>query len=794
METSTPDTLEAKMLQQAQAEQEISEKFFSYDLPYQSELSLLPLIRVVENAAELGDTGERFLAQEVLRRLSAFPELREPISEFGALVEYKEIFDLLFLFVSPPALRKHQFMKVTRPFRSGHVYMSKALEQLITNNEVDFTFSEGENMAYCASLIRACCYILNRFYDQELSIDPPMLLSVRKSPSDPSRYFRTQINFDFVDVIAKKPLKPLTQKQIDHLLSNVYDPELWLEHLPPENFAFQGFILGNLVDITKDEALSRLKHDLLKRDAVLDADNVSKLERLLKTFFDIPDLRLGITAVDFPREYAVSHRYKIRFDFLADEVDDLLSDSNEGSIYHRVCKYREVLLIENLEDLKTKTSLEEKLLAQGIRSILIAPLFNSEERVIGLVELGAPKAFQLHSFIELQFKEIIGLFRTAVSRSREEIDNRIEAIIREEYTALHPSVEWRFTEAAFNLLEHRDRGEQMMPERIVFSNVYPFYAQADIVNSSVQRNQAIRMDLMLNLQKAEDLFEKLLNQVAFPLAKFVRDRIRLHKQQLDAEFNSSDETRIVDFLQQEAHPLLRQFREDYSDLRPGIDRYFRSLDPALGIIYDKRRDYEDSVTRINQVLGAFLDEKNEEIQQVLPHYYEKYKTDGVEYEMYAGQSLLRSHRFSPIHLQNLRLWQLIHLFEVTRLSERLRPELAVPMSTAQLIFAYTSPLNIQFRMEEKQFDVDGAYNVRYEILKKRIDKATIEGGAQRLTQKGKVAIVYLHDKDRQEYFNYLNYLASEGQIEDEIEDFLLDPVQGVQGLHALRVQVRLDYS
>ena len=94
-------------------------------------------------------------------------------------------------------------------------------------------------------------------------------------------------------------------------------------------------------------------------------------------------------------------------------------------------------------------------------------------------------------------------------------------------------------------------------------------------------------------------------------------------------------------------------------------------------------------------------------------------------------------------------------------------------------------------MDEKQFDVDGAYNVRYEILKKRIDKAVIEGTSDRLTIAGKVAIVYLQDKDKQEYLEYIDYLLHEDFITDDIEDLTLGKLQGVQGLKALRITVKV---
>ncbi|MEK7256841.1 MAG: GAF domain-containing protein, partial [Bacteroidota bacterium] len=83
-----------------------------------------------------------------------------------------------------------------------------------------------------------------------------------------------------------------------------------------------------------------------------------------------------------------------------------------------------------------------------------------------------------------------------------------------------------------------------------------------------------------------------------------------------------------------------------------------------------------------------------------------------------------------------------------------------------------------------------AYNLRYEIIKKRIDKAFLLESEERLTQAGKIAIVYATDKDREEYMDYLDFLKLEGYIEDEIEEVELERLQETQGLRALRVTVK----
>ena len=93
-------------------------------------------------------------------------------------------------------------------------------------------------------------------------------------------------------------------------------------------------------------------------------------------------------------------------------------------------------------------------------------------------------------------------------------------------------------------------------------------------------------------------------------------------------------------------------------------------------------------------------------------------------------------------------------------------------------------------MEEKHFNVDGAYNARYEIVKKRIDKAKIQKTGERLTQPGQIAIVYTQEQEAFMYKEFINYLHSLGFIEEDHIDVLLEDLQGVHGLRAIRIRVK----
>jgi hypothetical protein len=109
----------------------------------------------------------------------------------------------------------------------------------------------------------------------------------------------------------------------------------------------------------------------------------------------------------------------------------------------------------------------------------------------------------------------------------------------------------------------------------------------------------------------------------------------------------------------------------------------------------------------------------------------------VDYTIYVGASLAEDGQFSELYLKNLRLWQLIVSCGIARQTHALQDRLRLPLQTTQLILVHHAPLSARFLFDEKRFGVDGAYNMRYEVIKKRIDKAVIKGTTECLTQAGK---------------------------------------------------------
>jgi hypothetical protein len=373
----------------------------------------------------------------------------------------------------------------------------------------------------------------------------------------------------------------------------------------------------------------------------------------------------------------------------------------------------------------------------------------------------------------------------------EELNARIQTQIKEKFTAIHPVVEWRFRKAVLDGLERHGTLAGLELEPIVFENVYPLYALSDIRGSSTQRVVAIQTDLRTQLQLARDVIEAAHQARHLPALDELLYRIDKHAAQIEQSLASGDEVGVITFLRQDVESLFTHLQDFGPGVATRIEAYRAALDPRVGAVYRQRKVFEESVTRVAETISSYIDLEEQAAQGMFPHYFEKQKTDGVDHQIYIGASLVDGDRFDPLYLKSLRLWQLMVVCGIAARADQLTERLPVPLQTTHLILVQHTPLSIRFRFDEKRFDVDGAYDIRYEIVKKRIDKALIRGTTDRVTQPGMIAIVYAQPAEALEYRGYLEYLQHLGYLGHEVEDLELEELQGVHGLRALRVAVAL---
>ena len=407
---------------------------------------------------------------------------------------------------------------------------------------------------------------------------------------------------------------------------------------------------------------------------------------------------------------------------------------------------------------------------------------------MGIIEIVSKKPQVLNSINANKLIDVMPYIVAAVERSKNEEENLIEAIIQKECTSIHPSVHWRFVKEAKDFIKSEMNGKQAAFKKIAFENIYPLYGQIDIKGSSEARNKATQQDLTLQLTAVKSIFKSALELEELPIYEQFIYQIDEYLKGLKEHFQVDSEQQISEFFKQDIEPGLKHLYTT-DELKEQIQGYFDSIDDKVNVLYNHRKQYDDTIALINKEMASLLDRKQVEAQQMYPHYFERFKTDGVEHNMYVGESITKEDSFNPIYLYNLRLWQLQVMCEMENSYYQMQSEFPVSLDVASMILVFNQPLSISFRMDEKQFDVDGTYNARYEIVKKRVDKAFIKGTKERVTQKGKIAIIYSQKQDEREYLRYVKFLQSKNYLDNDVEIVELQDLQAVTGLKAIRVSV-----
>jgi hypothetical protein len=298
--------------------------------------------------------------------------------------------------------------------------------------------------------------------------------------------------------------------------------------------------------------------------------------------------------------------------------------------------------------------------------------------------------------------------------------------------------------------------------------------------------------MLEQLKMAGTIIKKAKKETKYPLLDEISFKIRKYSHSVSNIILSDDEISINNFLNEEIVQLFQHLRNLIPSLEEDISQYFSAVNSPVGMLYHNRKCYDESITHINKTVAKFIDREQVAAQQIFPHFFERFVTDGLDFNIYIGQSISPNNPFDDFYLKNLKIWQLSTLARAARLTKKIENNLEISLQTTQLILAHSQPLSISFRPAERKFDVDGAYNMRYEIIKKRIDKVRIKDSNERLTQPGTVSIVYSQPKEATDYCEYIEFLQNEGLLKGEIERFELEELQGVSGLKAMRVAVNLE--
>jgi hypothetical protein len=759
-----------------------------------SKVSFLPFINYLKSKAEgINNSSSKFY-KDLIEKFEQHPQLLQPIIDERILEEHADLLEMLCNSLFPMVTEQEKnTYALAAPYQFRVFYYSDAFKKLfLDDTRQNLLLPEGLPSEKLKAIECSMIYdhVLEKFYGIKLNEVPALIYPVMDAATGMKRYYKIKYDRRFIDLHAKGDLPAIKDCAVCLNTFRIMDIDQQLKAMPLELFEAEGFALWTAEDVTIAESIESIKRVLLRHDDC-DTSIINDLKDAVHAVVGLSDVEVGIMPF-----------VKINGEFILDDkctAHGLLGQQWKANDPDHLMEFRMFMgmlaerpgvmpLTVITEELAEMAPPLKALRNRGYRSVINYPLQNSDG-LLGIVELASKTEGLLTHDVLARLEPLIPLLSVAMIKNRETFNNKIEKLVKEKFTALQPSVEWKFSEVAWDHL--KQDGNDGSEAHIAFDNVYPLYGAIDIRNSSIERAHAMQKDLKQHLQLVNDTLDTLLADVQLTLLEELKYKNQKFADSISETLLTEDELKINEFLEEDVRPVLTHIQKSNSSMEAVIEHYFKVVNDRNGQLYHHRNEFEETLATINKEVLQYLEKEEHALQQSFPHYFEKYRTDGVEYNIYIGQSMAPNKPFDMLYLKNIRLWQLKSMAEVARITNGLLPSLKVPLQTTQIILVHNQPICISFRKDERRFDVEGSYNIRYEIMKKRIDKACIKETGERLTQPGKIAIVYGNQKEAQDYEEYIHFIQSKGLIQPGIEHLELEELQGLKGLKALRVSINM---
>jgi hypothetical protein len=708
--------------------------------------------------------------------------------------QYRELLEIIY-FVLTPLVRNEQslFWALGTPYPGKLFYTTDEFFDLYQSNLDGHDLKSG--MAHVKRKKKHIGFIygmiLERFYGVTTARDEIAFPSF-----DPktglTKYYQVHADMQFVNVHVKGALPKLSYEDLKYYLQEGTEKEarskLIEKILPLDLFKFEGFSVITLRDVTASQAIESIRDVLTNHH--YDHEHMGQIVRTLKTLAGTRDIGFGLLPflevngkpVIMDKEYFHSIVFSTakKQGITGNMFEAFISDyrkKHRALIFHQLQKKESDLPFVNmLKDMK-------------LESYALFPV-KFRGRLTGVLEMYSKRDILFDEKIISRIQPAIPLLAQLLEYISEKFVAEIDDVVMEKFTPLQPSVQWKFKEAAWrHLQENKNNASRVEIPPVHFDHVYPLYGAIDIRNSTMMHAKAAQEDISHQLQVLKKTLEVIDTFSNERLSTTLDSQCDQWMAQMNEYFTTKDEITLNGFLISEVHPYLQDVQEKIPATSDAITHYFNAIAEPDGSAYKNRSELAKSMNLINASVNQYLETDQKELQNRYPFYFEKFRTDGIEYDIYVGESIAPSQKFNMQYLKDLRFWQLQSMAAITRITESLLPDMPTLLHTTQLIFVHSSPIDISFRNDERRFDVEGAYNIRYEVIKKRIDKAIIKGTEERLTQPNKIAIAYFNNAEQKEYLGYIQKLQEQDVIDRKVEYLELEELHGVSGIRALRVEV-----
>lgn len=763
-----------------------------------TKLSIEPFIDYLKEKSRNSSSIKSAFLQFVLEQFAKHPDLEVDLT-LEKIMKKRQLLDLIYSSLSVSVEDEDdQLWALCAPIAPLIFYGTNAfydllleegtneLKQEVLETQLEIIKTKRPELIYTL--------ILGKQYNFPNAFKTEFVRTLEDANSGLRKYYRLNFDMRFLKVVAKKEKPELSSEQIQAILHGLKPLETFFQVIPISSFRFEGFSVVTLTDVTSRFSIDNIKNVIVNKGMYTTENYYDTIIDSLKCLVDTGDVEFGLLPL-----------LKVNDKLIFNESTCLNSVLIEAARKHGIAeeaymtvaenyfKNPKLLFYKSIGPRDEERQVYLKLLKEdGIISYALLPIFYNN-KLAGVLEVYSKKDNVVTDNLITRLDPVIPLLAQVLQGNIDDFSDMIDNVVKEKFTSIQPAVQWKFNEAAWLYLK-KSLVSKKSPtiESIFFKDVYPLYGAVDIRNSTVERNNASRRDLETHYKKLQETLAAIREKTNLPIIGELIYKCRKKFGSLLESDTGNEAISVHDFLQNDVDPVLGYFSRTNLATVPVIREYYQAVDHETGIAYEHRRQLEESMEMITGAINNYLELFVNEEKQSFPFYFEKFRTDGIEYDIYVGQSIYPDMPFDLLYLRNLRLWQVASMAAIAKMTYYLKPQMSKRLETTQLIFSNSHTIDICFRNDERRFDVEGAYNIRYQIIKKRIDKVCIKGTNERLTQVGKIAIIYFNTKDAEEYIKYIQYLQEQKTLLNDLEELELEELQGVRGLRALRVGVNME--
>ncbi|WP_316798266.1 GAF domain-containing protein [Pedobacter frigidisoli] len=756
----------------------------------ESSLSFRPLVRYLKDRLKTEKSVKSEFYRFLLQKIEKDDVLLNNISAED-LAKYKDTLELIFTILTPLMDDEEDlFWALSTPIPDQIFFSTNAFYQFFKDHDPKNKVNKDGEPVEKKQLKFIYNIILDRFYNFTSVLRNEIIYGHINEKTKLTQYYNIQTDTKFVDIQHKGKLPEINFEELSQYFQDNNELEYLITNLPLQNFHFEGFSIISITDVTLHHAIDGIRDALVNHNYQTEA--YTHVIQALKSLSGDGNLEFGLMPFLTVNNKLVFDNKEFSQSMLINSAK--ASNLEEEVFYSLVDKYKEnpraIFVSAINDDQIEKDPFLRVLKAAGVCSYSVLPVYYNTQ-LAGVLEVYSNHEVLVDDKLLSRLRPAMPLIGQMFQYSIEEFDAKMDEVLMDKFTALQPSVQWKFNEAVWHFLQQQNSHSKVKEiETVTFKHMYPLFGAIDIRNSTTERNRALKDDLNVLLNSLMTALKAIRKSVTLELTDKLLFNCKDWIKRIGNLASSNEESQLNEFLEVEVYPFLSIIKGNYPETAKIVEGYFEVIVPETGAAYANRRQLEVSMQLINTEVSQYLEKSQANLQASYPCYFAKFRTDGVEYDIYIGQEIAPHKPFDLLYLKNIRLWQLTSMVEISRLSKSLIGEMPRPLETTQLIFIHSNAIDISFRNDERRFDVEGAYNIRYEVVKKRIDKVLVKGTEERLTQPHKIAMVYFNPDEAKEYMEYIKYMQVQGYLNDDLEQLELDELQGVSGLKALRVGVK----